>query len=73
MSGSARSGRGEVAAFDAEVGLGMVRTTDGVELAFHCLAIADGSRSIAVGTAVRFRTAPGTAGRWEAADIEPLR
>ena len=51
----------------------MVRTTDGVELAFHCLAIADGSRSIAVGTAVRFRTAPGTAGRWEAADIEPLR
>jgi cold shock CspA family protein len=44
--------RAVVSAFDAHVGLGQVRTDDGAEVLFHCAEIADGSRSIDVGTAV---------------------
>jgi hypothetical protein len=36
---------------------------------FHCTQIADGSRTIAVGTPVGFRLLAGRDGRWEAADI----
>lgn len=45
---------GTVTAFDEAAGLGSVTDADGRELPFHCIEIADGSRSIAVGTAVRF-------------------
>jgi CspA family cold shock protein len=38
---------------------------------FHCTQIADGSRSVAVGTRVSFGLLAGRAGRWEAADIRP--
>ena len=38
---------------------------------FHCTRIADGSRTIAVKTAVEFELVPGQLGRWEAADITP--
>jgi hypothetical protein len=38
---------------------------------FHCTAVADGSRTIAVDTAVAFTLVPGRAGRWEAADLRP--
>jgi cold shock CspA family protein len=62
---------GEVATFDDPRGLGTVRTADGHELGFHCAAVADGTRSIAVGTPVRFRVVPGRRGRWEATDLRP--
>ena len=57
---------GVVTAFDEAVGLGVVRSTDGVELPFHCTAIADGTRNIAEGAVVQYRVVPGRAGRWEA-------
>ena len=57
---------GVVTEFDESVGLGTVRGDDGTELAFHCTAIADGTRDIAVGTAVRYDDGPGRQGRWEA-------
>jgi len=57
---------GEVVAFDDPRGIGVVRSADGVELGFHCTAIADGTRTIEAGAAVDFRVAPGRGGRWEA-------
>ena len=63
---------GSVVAFDDEKGYGTVRDDgDGVERFFHCTQIADGSRTIAVGTAVSYEVVPGRLGRWEAARIEP--
>ena len=41
---------------------------DGTGYPFHCIEIADGSRDIAVGTAVDFALLP-KLGRYEAADI----
>lgn len=41
-----------VCEFDPHVGLGSVRLDDGSIVPFHCAEIADGSRSIAVGTLV---------------------
>ena len=64
--------RGEVTVFDEQAGLGVVRATTGVELPFHCLAIADGRRTIAVGTSVRFRVAAALPGRWEAFDLDSV-
>jgi cold shock CspA family protein len=60
------------AAVDEARGLGTVRADDGAALGFHCTAIADGSRTIAEGTPVRFVVVPGHLGQWEAADIVPL-
>jgi cold shock CspA family protein len=62
---------GTVTAFDDPRGLGEVTADDGTVLPFHCTAIADGSRAIEVGTAVRFEVRAGLPGRWEAAGIEP--
>ena len=45
---------GSVVAFDAAVGLGEVVRTDGVRFPFHCIEIADGTRSIEIGTSVTF-------------------
>ncbi len=59
---------GHVAAFDRDVGLGEVASVDGATYEFHCIEIADGSRDIAVGTAVTF-TLLGKLGRYEAARI----
>jgi cold shock CspA family protein len=61
---------GTVAAFDESVGLGEIDTADGRRLPFHCIAIADGSRTISVGATVEFELVP-KLGRWEAADIRP--
>ncbi len=63
--------RGTVESFDAEVGLGEVRGDDGVLYPFHCAQIADGSRTIPVGTLVRASVVAGHLGRWEAAGISP--
>ena len=59
-------------AFDRDVGLGTVRTDDGTELGFHSTAISDGSRDIAVGTAVLYRTAAAHGGAVEARPVTPL-
>jgi cold shock CspA family protein len=56
---------GIVTAFDERVGLGVVVTDDGSALAFHCVAIADGSRTIAVGRTVTIDVVA-RLGRWEA-------
>jgi cold shock CspA family protein len=62
--------RGTVADFDEHAGFGTVRAEDGRELFFHCTQIADGTRRIEVGTAVRFEVVAGHLGTWEAARVE---
>ena len=64
--------RGTVTQFDVHVGLGSIRGADGRDFPFHCTQIADGTRTIAVGTAVDFAEIPGPLGRWEAAEIAPV-
>jgi len=59
---------GIVTAFDEARGLGTVES-GGRPYPFHCTEIADGTRTIAVGTAVRFEVRPGGMGRWEATAI----
>ena len=60
---------GQVSAFDDQVGLGQIRGADASLVGFHCVAILDGSRTIAVGATVRFVAQPGLHGRWEATAI----
>jgi hypothetical protein len=67
VADDARSG--VVVAFDARRGVGLVRTTVGERLPFHCVALLDGTRTVAVGTPVRCGVAAGVLGRWEAVDI----
>lgn len=61
---------GTVVRFDREVGLGAVRADDGTEYPFHCIVIADGTRTVEVGAAVAFELLP-KLGRWEATAIRP--
>ena len=63
---------GRVSAFDEHRGLGEVVDDAGTGYPFHCTAIADGTRTIAVGAAVDFDVVPGRLGRWEAAAIRPV-
>ena len=63
-------GRGVVASFDDPRGLGVIRRDDGTEYPFHCTAIANGTRTVAVGAAVTFVVKAGRSGRWEAASIQ---
>lgn len=65
-------GTGVVESFDDSRGLGEVRADDGEVLPFHCTAVADGSRTVAVGLPVRFTVVPGRLGRWEATQLVPL-
>jgi CspA family cold shock protein len=58
-----------VIVFDEAAGLGVIRSGD-MDYPFHCTQIADGSRTIAVGQAVRFVILP-KLGRYEATAIEP--
>ena len=69
MTGAARH-KGTVADFDEHAGYGHVRDDDGTELFFHCTAIANGSRTIDVGSAVMFEIVPGHHGRWEATAVD---
>lgn len=46
--------RGTVTSFDEYVGLGEVGTDDGDRFLFHCVEIADGSRTIEIGADVEF-------------------
>jgi len=61
---------GVIASFDAAVGLGELRSSDGQLVPFHCIAIADGSRTIEVGTAVSYELLA-KLGRYEATIITP--
>lgn len=63
--------RGRVVEFDEHVGTGAVEGEDGRRLFFHCVAIADGSRRIDVGTPVTYEVVPGHLGRYEARDLRP--
>jgi len=63
--------RGTVIAFNEHRGIGEIRAEDGASYSFHCTAIADGTRTIAVGAVVEFAVVPGHLGRWEGAAIEP--
>lgn len=45
---------GTVTEFDEAIGLGVVTGDDGARHRFHCIEIADGTRTIAVGTRVAF-------------------
>lgn len=60
---------GVVAAFDARTGLGEITGADGQTYPFHCTAIADGTRTIAVDTNVTFTIAAGHQGHFEATEI----
>jgi cold shock CspA family protein len=62
---------GEVIAFSQHRGLGEITGDDGATYPFHCSVIADGTRTIAVGSRVAFEIVPGVLGRWEAAAIRP--
>ena len=46
---------GTVREFDEAKGLGVIDATDDGSFAFHCIEIADGTRTIDVGQAVTFR------------------
>ena len=61
---------GVVTSFDAYVGLGEVLADDGSTLRFHCVEIADGTRTIEVGTAVDFDVLV-KFGQHEAAQLRP--
>ena len=67
--------RGTVVDFDEHAGFGTIAveaeapSPQGAYF-FHCTQIADGSRTIAVGTTVRFEVAAGLPGRWEARHVE---
>ena len=54
--------QGTVTEFDEARGLGTVTADDGDAYSFHCTPIADGTRTIAVGTAVALRGRPGHLG-----------
>jgi CspA family cold shock protein len=61
---------GTVSSFDEASGLGEITESDGTVRPFHCVEIADGTRSIAAGTRVDFELLA-KLGRWEAARIRP--
>lgn len=63
---------GTVAHFDDPKGYGTVVADDGSEHFFHCTAIADGTRTIAEGSRVRFEVVAGRRGLWEAVELTVL-
>lgn len=64
--------RGTVVAFDDQAGHGTVALDDGRAVFLHCVAIADGSRTVPVGAPVRLRVRLGLRGGLEAWDVEPV-
>jgi CspA family cold shock protein len=64
--------RGAVVEFDEAKGYGAVEDAEtGARYFFHCTQIADGSRTIAPGSAVEFEVVAGRMGRWEAVALRP--
>jgi cold shock CspA family protein len=70
-SPGAGSTRARVSAFDEPRGIGEVMTDDGLQLRFHCTAIADGTRTIPVGVDVEVEVVNGPLGDYEAAHLRP--
>lgn len=64
--------RGRVAEYDDHKGYGHLEVEGGGRLFFHCTAIADGSRTIAVGAEVEFEPVTDPRGQPEAADVRVL-
>ncbi len=62
---------GRVTEFDEARGWGTIESDEGAH-PFHCTQITDGTRTIEVGTRVRFEIRPGGMGRWEAAPVPPV-
>ena len=62
---------GTVTEFDDATGLGSVAAADGRVYVFHCIEIADGTRRIEVGQAVRFQPLP-KFGRFQAGRVTTL-
>lgn len=60
---------GTVVEFDEHRGLGAVEADDGRRYAFHCTAIADGTRTIRVDVSVEFEVVAGPLGGYEAASV----
>ena len=60
---------GTVIEFDEPRGLGTILGDDGRRYAFHCAAIADGTRTVAVGAQVAFAVVAGHRGLDEAQSI----
>lgn len=66
---------GSVSVFDEMRGLGTVAADTGASAGpgaswpFHCTAIADGTRTIEIGTRVAFEVVPGHLGRMEATQL----
>jgi cold shock CspA family protein len=58
-----------VVEFDEPRGLGLVETDAGDRYRFHCTAIVDGTRTIAVGTAVEVEVQNGPTGTYEATSL----
>ncbi|HEX7169021.1 MAG TPA: cold shock domain-containing protein [Acidimicrobiales bacterium] len=61
---------GRVVDWDEHAGFGTIEADDGTSYFFHCTTLADGSRTIDVGTGVTFDVVAGHLGRWEAARVE---
>ena len=62
---------GRVSEFDEPAGLGVITAADGVDYPFHCVEIADGTRTIDVGIEVEFEPLR-KLGRVEAAAIRRI-
>ena len=61
---------GRVASFDDFVGRGEIEAGGGMHFPFHCTSIADGTRTIAPDTEVKFRLVPGPLGTLEAVAVK---
>ena len=61
---------GVVEEFDDPRGLGVIAGDDGRRYPFHCTAIADGTRRVAVGARVLFTAGAGHLGRIEARAVQ---
>ena len=62
---------GRVVTFDDHRGRGELEAHGGLHFPFHCTAVADGSRTIAPDTPVRFRLVIGPLGALEATASAP--
>jgi cold shock protein len=63
---------GQIAVYDEHRGLGEVEAAGGLRYPFHCTAILDGTRFVAVGADVEFTVVAGPLGRYEASAIRKI-
>lgn len=63
---------GRIASFDEARGDGLFQTDSGKQLYFHCVVIADGSRTISVGARAKGNRRVGHLGRDELFNVQPV-